>query len=91
MNGSGFPALPFTVAIGSEILLVTAVSGMGNTSWTVVRKQQGTAAAPAANGASVKPTGADLNGRCLRCCCECPHLYWRGPCQRRQRLHPEYI
>ncbi len=62
MNGSGFPALPFTVAIGSEILLVTAVSGTGNTSWTVVRKQQGTAAAPAANGASVKPTGADLNG-----------------------------
>jgi hypothetical protein len=61
-NGSGFPVPPFTVAIGSEILLVTAISGTGNTSWTVVRKQQGTAAAPAASGASVKPTGADLNG-----------------------------
>ena len=62
VNGSEFPSPNFSVVIGSEILLVTAVSGVGNTSWTVVRGQQGTAAAPAANGASVTPTGADVDG-----------------------------
>ena len=62
VNGTGFPTAPFTVAIGSEILLVNAVSGTNNSSWTVVRGQQGTTAAPAAAGAAVTPTGADLNG-----------------------------
>ena len=37
----------FSVAIGAEILLVTAVGGSGNTTWTVARGQQGTTAAAA--------------------------------------------
>jgi len=52
-SNSGFPAVPFLVNIGSEILDVTAVGGTGNTSWTVTRAQQGTAAAPAAAEAVV--------------------------------------
>jgi hypothetical protein len=62
VNGSGFPAPNFSVVIGSEILLVTGVSGVGNTTWTVTRAQQGTTAAAAATGAAVTPTGADVNG-----------------------------
>jgi Tc toxin complex TcA C-terminal TcB-binding domain/Neuraminidase-like domain/Salmonella virulence plasmid 28.1kDa A protein len=62
VNGSGFPTPNFSVVIGSEILLVTGVSGVGNTTWTVVRAQQGTTAVGAASGAAVTPTGADLNG-----------------------------
>jgi hypothetical protein len=58
----GFPAPNFYVYIGSEILLVTAVSGAKNTTWTVVRGQQGTSAAAAASGAAVTPTAGDLNG-----------------------------
>ena len=50
---AGFPAPNFYVYIGSEILLVTAVSGPGNATWTVVRGQQGTAKAAAPTGASV--------------------------------------
>jgi hypothetical protein len=61
-NGSGFPAPNFSVVIGAEILLVTGVSGVGNTTWTVTRSQQGTTAAAAASGAAVTPTGADVNG-----------------------------
>jgi len=53
-SDSGFPAAtPFLVNIGDEILDVTAVGGTGNTSWTVTRGQQGTAAAPATTGAVV--------------------------------------
>jgi hypothetical protein len=62
VNGSGFPSPNFSVVIGSEILLVTAVSGVGNTTWTVVRGQQGTTAAAAAGGAQVAPSGADVQG-----------------------------
>ena len=62
VNGAGFPAPNFSVVIGSEILLVTGVSGVGNTTWTVTRGQQGTTAAAAGSGASVTPTGADVNG-----------------------------
>ncbi len=62
VNGSGFPLPNFSVVIGSEILLVTSVSGVGNTTWTVARGQQGTTGAAAASGASVTPTGADVNG-----------------------------
>ena len=62
VSDTGFPAPNFSVAIGSEILLVTAVGGTGNTTWTVVRGQQGTAAAAAATGAAVTPTGGDVNG-----------------------------
>jgi len=54
-----FPAPNFFVSIGAEVLLVTAVSGSGNTTWTVVRAQQGTAAAAAANGAAVTPLSAN--------------------------------
>ncbi len=61
-SDTGFPAPGFAVAIGSEILLVTAVGGSGNTTWTVVRGQQGTTAAPAATGTPVTPAGDDVNG-----------------------------
>ena len=62
VSDTGFPAPNFSVTIGSEILLVTAVGGTGNTTWTVARGQQGTTAAPAATGAAVTPTGGDVNG-----------------------------
>jgi hypothetical protein len=52
-SDSGFPAVPFTINIGSEILQVTAVGGTANTSWTVTRAQQGTTAAPASTEAVV--------------------------------------
>jgi hypothetical protein len=61
-SDASFPAPNFYVYIGSEILLVTAVGGKGNTTWTVVRGQQGTTAAAAAIGATVTPTVGDLNG-----------------------------
>jgi fibronectin type 3 domain-containing protein len=64
-SDAGFPAPGFSVAIGSEILLITAVSGIGNTTWTVTRGQQGTTAAAAAIGASVTPTGGDVNGAAI--------------------------
>jgi hypothetical protein len=60
--GGGFPSSNFSVYIGSEILLVTAVGGTGNTTWTVQRAQQGTTAAAAAKGAAVTPTSGDLDG-----------------------------
>ena len=53
-SDAGFPPPNFYVSIGDEILLVTAVGGVGNTTWTVSRGQEGTRAAPAAAGAAVK-------------------------------------
>ena len=55
-SNAGFPAPSFPVAIGPEILLVTAAGGTGNTTWTVERGQQGTTAAPAGEGTAVTPT-----------------------------------
>jgi hypothetical protein len=52
-SAAGFPPPNFYISIGSEILLVTAVGGAGNATWTVVRGQQNTAAATAAAGASL--------------------------------------
>ena len=52
-SDTGFPSPSFSIAIGTEILLVTAVSGVGNTTWTVVRGQQGTATTTATSGAAV--------------------------------------
>lgn len=72
-SSAGFPAAPFNVVIGSvgsynagtntgtpgyEIVTVTAVAA---TTWTVVRGQQGTTAAPAAAGALIV-TGAAAAG-----------------------------
>ena len=61
-SDQGFPVPNFSVAIGSEILQVTGVGGTGNTTWTVVRGQQGTTPAAATSGTAVTPTGADLDG-----------------------------
>lgn len=61
-SDTGFPATPFFVYIGTEILQVTGVSGAGNTTWAVLRAQQGTAAAAASTGAVVTPTSGDLDG-----------------------------
>jgi len=44
-SDAGFPSPNFYVTIGSEVLLVTAVSGIGNKTWTVRRGQLGTAVA----------------------------------------------
>ena len=62
MSDVDFPPGNFYVSIGPEILLVTAVAGVGNTTWTVVRGQQNTTASAAAGGSTVTPTGANLNG-----------------------------
>ena len=61
-NAANFPPANFYISIGSEILQVTAMGGVGNTSWTVVRGQQSTTAAPALAGATVVPIGPNLNG-----------------------------
>jgi Tfp pilus assembly protein PilV len=51
---SGFPSSPpFRVKIGTEILVVTGLSGTGNTSWTVTRAQDSTTAASYSSGATV--------------------------------------
>ena len=58
-SNSGFPATPFLVQIGDEILNVTATAGTGNTTWTVARAQQGTVAAAATTSAiALLPTAA---------------------------------
>ena len=59
-SDAGFPGPDFSVAIGSEILCVTAVGDIGSTIWTVVRGQQGTTAAPAAAGTPVNVNGAAI-------------------------------
>ena len=64
-SDAGFPAPSFSVVVGSEILLVTAVGGTGSTTWTVVRAQQGTTAAPATTGTAVTPTGGDVDGAAI--------------------------
>jgi len=56
-SGVSFPSPGFYIFIGSETLLVTAVAGNGDATWTVVRGQQGTVAAAAASGAAVGLTG----------------------------------
>jgi len=61
-SDAAFPAPPFYIALGSEILQVTAVGGGGNTTWTVVRGQQNTTAATATSGAVITPAGANLYG-----------------------------
>ena len=65
-SDAGFPAAPFYAYIGSagsqEIVQVTAVGGAGNATWTVLRGQQGTAAAAYASGALVAPTPGDVPG-----------------------------
>jgi hypothetical protein len=61
-SDTGFPAPNFYAYIGSEIVQVTAVGGTGNTTWTVVRAQQGTVAAVAVQGTTITPTTGDLNG-----------------------------
>jgi hypothetical protein len=63
-SGAGFPAPTFSINIGAEILLVTAVSvtRAGTATWTVVRGRQGTTVADIATGAPVTATGGDLDG-----------------------------
>ncbi len=58
---AGFPAVPFRVRIGSEILLVTATAG---TTWTVSRAQESTsdAAYPAGELVTQVLTAAGIKG-----------------------------
>jgi hypothetical protein len=76
---AGFPAPNFYVYLGSEILLVTAVSGPGNATWTVVRGQQGTAQAAAPTGASLTPTAGDLNGAVISAVAATAHAAASAP------------
>jgi fibronectin type 3 domain-containing protein len=64
-SDAGFAPPKFYASIGSEILLVTAVGGVGNTTWTVVRGQQNTTAAAVVAGAAVIPTGPNVNGSAI--------------------------
>ncbi len=52
-SANGFPAPNFNISIGAETLLVTAVGGPDNTTWTVQRGQLGTTAGTASTGARV--------------------------------------
>jgi hypothetical protein len=61
-SAAGFPAAPFYVYLGAEILQVTAIGGTGGTQWTVLRGQLGTTAAAAPSGASLTPTSGDVDG-----------------------------
>ena len=56
---TGFPAPNFYISIGTEVLLVTAVAGGGNTTWTVTRSQFGTPPAVAPAGTAVAPPPLD--------------------------------
>ena len=49
----GFPAPNFYINIGAEILLVTGFGGADNTTWSVLRAQQGTTGAAAVIGTPV--------------------------------------
>ena len=48
------PATWFEIIVGQEVMLVTGESGTGDTTWTVRRAQDGTAAASHAVGAAVQ-------------------------------------
>jgi hypothetical protein len=50
-SNANFPGVPFLVNVDEEILQVTAVGGTSNTTWTVTRGQQGSAAAAHAEDA----------------------------------------
>ncbi len=52
-NGIGFPATPFYVSLGFEVLQVVVVSGSMSKTWEVLRGQLGTTAANASNGTAV--------------------------------------
>ena len=58
-SAAGFPTgnLPFNILIDSEVMTVTAVSGAGDTTWTVTRGVNGTIAAAHAAGAIVFVSG----------------------------------
>ena len=64
-NNIWVPSPAFYVYVGSEILLVTAVSGTNKTTWTVVRGQQGTSPASAPSSAAVTPTAASQDRQFL--------------------------
>jgi hypothetical protein len=57
-SSAGFPSANFYVTVGTETMLVTAVAGVGDTEWTVVRGQLTTPAAPAVGGAPVELVGS---------------------------------
>ncbi len=49
-----FPStVPFRIVVGTEVMIVTAVSGSGNKTWTVTRHADGTTAAAATTNAPV--------------------------------------
>ena len=79
-SAAGFPAPGFTVLIGTEILAITAVSGV---TWSVTRGVQGTQAAAAASGSDVILTSVADASRireycelCRRTVRNCPILMY---------------
>ena len=63
-SAPSFPAVPFRIVVGTEVMIVTAVAGGGNKTWTVQGGKDGTTtAATAASGATVGlATGPPLSG-----------------------------
>ncbi len=62
-NAATFPSVPFRIIVGSEVMIVTAVSGGGNKTWTVTRHADGTSASAVATGLPVYlATGTPLAG-----------------------------
>jgi hypothetical protein len=78
-SDASFPTPNFYVYIGAEIAQVTAVGGTGNTTWTVVRGQQGTTAAGALQGTTVTPTAGDLNGAVITAVVASAHSSTNAP------------
>lgn len=58
-SNAGFPVPPYYVRIANEVLRVTARSGTGGLTWTVVRGQLGTAAASHPTNATVTALATD--------------------------------
>jgi hypothetical protein len=64
-NNIWVPSPALSVTIGSEIMQVTAASGANNTTWTVVRAQQGTTAALSSSGTAVTPIASSQDRQFL--------------------------
>jgi FtsP/CotA-like multicopper oxidase with cupredoxin domain len=60
-SAAGFPAAPFYIQIQSEDIQVTATSGTGNTTWTLLRGRLGSAAASHSNTTSGRTVTALSN------------------------------
>jgi hypothetical protein len=58
-SSTGFPPLPFYARIDNEVIQVTAMSGTGNNTWTIVRHQLSSTAASHSSGATITALSND--------------------------------